>query len=208
MNSTDQNEITSSAPISDKTQLRRELRERRRQLSAEEQNVAAEDLKQRFLDQQPLLARNLVGLYFPNDGEINPLPLASWLEENDKICHLPVIDRSGANQFKFASYSTSDQQSLVNNRFDIPEPATGKLVSAGELDLILLPLVGFDSTGNRIGMGKGFYDRTLAEIPTGSDAPLLIGLAHQCQQVDCINSEAWDIPLNGILTDKKFYRCH
>ena len=70
-----------------------------------------------------------------------------------------------------------------------------------------MPLVGFDAAGNRLGMGGGFYDRTLAfmqRVPRPS--PVLIGVAHQCQQEAQLPAAAWDIPLQLIVTDKKTIR--
>ncbi len=75
------------------------------------------------------------------------------------------------------------------------------------LDIILLPLVGFDRYGNRLGMGGGFYDRTLARLNhCDMKRPLLIGLAHHCQEVEQLQTQSWDIPLDIIATDKELIR--
>jgi len=69
-----------------------------------------------------------------------------------------------------------------------------------------MPLVGFDPAGNRLGMGKGFYDRCFAfrgRNPGSSPArrrPILAGLAHDCQQVERIPAEEWDVRLDVIFT--------
>jgi 5-formyltetrahydrofolate cyclo-ligase len=93
------------------------------------------------------------------------------------------------------------------NRFGIPEPvvATGDLVDASALDVILLPLVAFDLKGNRVGMGGGFYDRTLefTRQQPYDRRPKLIGLAHEFQYTDALKPSPWDIPLDGIVTDKR-----
>ena len=73
--------------------------------------------------------------------------------------------------------------------------------------MVLLPLVGFDANGARLGMGGGFYDATFAfkqkpAVQTKPTAkPWLFGVAHACQQVDALTTEAWDIPLQGVVTD-------
>jgi 5-formyltetrahydrofolate cyclo-ligase len=83
-------------------------------------------------------------------------------------------------------------------------------MSAQLLDVVLMPLVGFDRTGARLGMGGGFYDATFAfkqKLSTGSKTstgkPALIGLAHACQQVESLATDTWDIPLFAIATDKE-----
>ena len=96
------------------------------------------------------------------------------------------------------------------NRFAIPEPAIARaqLLPAQSLDLILMPLVGFDRSGNRLGMGGGFYDRTLAfrHHRDGYRGPLLLGLAYQFQCLDGLQARHWDVPLDGILTEKYLRR--
>lgn len=75
------------------------------------------------------------------------------------------------------------------------------------MDIILLPLTGFDARGNRLGMGGGFYDRTLAfRQRAGQRRPLLVGIAHACQEVPLIPSASWDIPLDRIVTDRQASR--
>ena len=73
-----------------------------------------------------------------------------------------------------------------------------------ELDVILMPLVGFDNDGNRLGMGGGYYDRTLAYTRHAIKKPVLIGVAHDLQRVDRLPYASWDIPLNAIVTPTCF----
>lgn len=75
------------------------------------------------------------------------------------------------------------------------------------LDLVLLPLVGFDDAGGRLGMGGGFYDRSLAYLARRQNwrKPTLLGLAHECQKVDRLAQASWDVPLAGTVTDKQWY---
>ena len=76
-------------------------------------------------------------------------------------------------------------------------------VSASDMDIILVPLVGFDESGNRLGMGKGFYDRTLSHAGT---RPQVIGLAHDCQEADLV-PESWDVPVGMVATGTRLIRC-
>jgi 5-formyltetrahydrofolate cyclo-ligase len=98
---------------------------------------------------------------------------------------------------------------LRPNRFGIPEPVVpaSEMYRAMEVDLVLLPLVAFDDQGNRLGMGGGFYDTTLAMRAACHRfrRPRVIGLAHECQRIEHIATEPWDIPLDLIATDRHIY---
>ncbi|MBW8054027.1 MAG: 5-formyltetrahydrofolate cyclo-ligase [Nitrospira sp.] len=124
-----------------------------------------------------------------------------------KMCYLPVLSRVRGDALWFAPAAPGTV--LVANHFGILEPAVGRrdLVRAQKLDLILLPLVGFDPRGNRLGMGAGFYDRTLAILRHRKHwrKPHLIGLAHELQRVDQLASDLWDIPLQAIVTYEQVY---
>jgi 5-formyltetrahydrofolate cyclo-ligase len=98
---------------------------------------------------------------------------------------------------------------MVANRYAILEPKLncGQICPLPELDILLMPLVAFDEQGNRLGMGGGYYDRTLAKhYAEQREKPKLIGLAHDCQKVESLPIEAWDVPLQQILTPTKFYQ--
>ena len=100
-------------------------------------------------------------------------------------------------------------EKLAANRFGIPEPRrNGKRQrKIWTLDLILLPLVGFDQHGGRLGMGGGFYDRSLAyrTLRKNWHKPTLLGLAHSCQQVDRLAMASWDVALDATVTDGGWY---
>jgi 5-formyltetrahydrofolate cyclo-ligase len=88
------------------------------------------------------------------------------------------------------------------NRYGIDEPAAGRAPwPLWTLDLILMPLVAVDRQGNRLGMGGGYYDRSLAALSRGGRRPLLIGLAHQCQCTATLPDAHWDVPLDGVITE-------
>src|SRR5690606_7992459 len=101
-----------------------------------------------------------------------------------------------------------DLRHLAPNRFGILEPnQAAQSIDIQQLDLILLPLVGFDAQGRRLGMGGGYYDRSLAFKKVYKKlGPKLIGLAHAIQQVDALTVDIWDVPLDAIVTDKKLFK--
>lgn len=184
--------------------LRRELRGRRRALSLPAQRLAARHLAQKLRTLPALTSARHVALYWPNDGEIDPR-LLYRLTPRRHHYYLPVLHACPANTLRFARWRPFMR--LARNRFGIPEPHPAHTRPARAMDVILLPLVGFDAQGNRLGMGGGFYDRTLAflhRIPRLR--PRLVGVAHACQQVDALDAAAWDVPLALIVTDKRVIR--
>lgn len=185
-----------------KSSLRNELRQRRSALSPVEQSIAAALLSDNFFRTGLHLRYQRIGFYWPFGGEIDPRPLVSQLLSMGKQCFLPLLHPLGYNRVYFGKYSNN--VAMKANRFGIAEPQGVKIAAIWSLDLILVPLVGFDRYGNRLGMGAGFYDHSFAFLRRQSLGPKLIGLAHQCQQAESIVTEPWDIPMEGILTDEGY----
>jgi len=154
----------------------------------------------------PLLRSQHIAFYLPNDGEIDPSPLIRFLERCGKQCYLPRLHADGSNRVWFVRYHSGDK--LSDNRFGIPEPCVqNQKLPAWALQTVLMPLVGFDRSGNRLGMGGGFYDRTFAfKRQRPHSRPLLIGLAHSIQEVPELPTESWDMPLDIIATEKERLR--
>lgn len=179
---------------------RRQLRRQRRNLSANAQATAAQKLLLRLARNPFFRGAQAIAFYWPSDGEISPLPLMRLALKQGKRCYLPVVDtRTLAMSFK--RYQTGDL--LTRNAFAIAEPsATKPALPAAALDVVLMPLVGFDDKGNRLGMGGGFYDRAFANLR--HRRPLRIGLAHSLQKVPQLQREPWDVPLHAICTERYF----
>ena len=91
----------------------------------------------------------------------------------------------------------------ITGSFGIDEPINGEPVQFSQHDVVLVPLVAFDGTGQRLGQGGGFYDRAIAEA--GAARPLLIGVAHAFQQVRSVPVEAWDMPLDAVVTEERIH---
>ncbi len=184
----------------DRTQLRQTLRQRRNELSPAQQQLAAESVLQILLNSGYLDRFRDIGIYLAYDGEIGTEHIIEHLQCHNTRCYLPIL--SPDKRLQFARYLPN--QKMRNNQFGIAEPIGHQdHREPWELDLVLLPLVGFDRQGGRLGMGGGFYDRSFSFIKTQSamSRPLLIGLAHHCQEVDKIAMNDWDIPIDKIATD-------
>ncbi|MEL7557642.1 5-formyltetrahydrofolate cyclo-ligase [Stutzerimonas chloritidismutans] len=187
--------------------LRRQLRQARRQLSPTQQRLAARDLY-RQLAQHPVFRRaRHIAFYLPNDGEIDPRPLMLEAQRRGKAAYLPVLNAWPRTRMVFQRLMPNER--LGPNRFGIAEPAfrPKRQRRIWTLDLVLMPLVGFDEHGGRLGMGGGFYDRSLAYRGRRKNGhkPTLLGLAHECQKVDRLPLEPWDVSLQATVTNKSWY---
>jgi len=183
-------------------QLRRALRTRRRALSPAQQAAASAAVDAVVAALPAFRRARRIGFYLAHGGELDPAPLRRRAQHLGKGCFLPVLHPFGNNRLHFVAWREGEP--LVRNRFGIPEPRLRRPVPAWTLDLILVPLVAFDARGNRLGQGAGFYDRTLAFRRRGRRHPLLIGLAHGFQQVPLLPAAPWDVPLDGIATERRF----
>ncbi|WP_111641405.1 5-formyltetrahydrofolate cyclo-ligase [Marinimicrobium alkaliphilum] len=191
-----------------KRQLRRQLRARRNTLSTQQQRRAADRLA-RHLGRHPWLMRSThIALYLANDGELDPQPLLERLWLMGKHVYLPVLQPLTARQLWFVRYTPTTP--LRRNRFGIaePDPKRSPRLAAEHLQLVLLPLVGFDRCGGRLGMGGGFYDTTFAfKRRQPGRGPVLLGLAHSCQEAPALPMAGWDIPLAAIATENELIVC-
>ena len=187
--------------------MRRSLRARRNALPPEDQRPAAERLASNLLGSRLFLTSRRIACYLPNDGEVDTGAVIEHIHRLHKACYLPVLSRLSHDRLWFAR--VKPKMKFTPNRFGIPEPVVkaGDLVRAQELDLILMPLVGFDDHGNRLGMGGGFYDRSLEFLRHRRywRKPHLLGIAYDFQRVNGLEPDPWDIPLQGVVTDQAIY---
>ena len=187
-----------------RTQLRKEVRQRRNALSESEQCCAAQNLTKTLSLHHYIQQAERIAIYLTNDGELSTSDFINWCWQHNKEVYLPVIHPFSHGNLLFLQYQQDTK--LINNVYGILEPKLDvtKVCPLADLDVICTPLVAFDSSGSRLGMGGGFYDRSLANWQTTNLYP--IGLAHDCQQVDKVPVEDWDIPLPEIITPTKQYK--
>ena len=188
-----------------KSKLRLELRAKRQSLSDDQQKVAAQQLMRRLIRLPAFRNARHIAAYIASDGEISPAPVLRFANLNAKHCYLPKISPSATNK-SMAFYPYHHRQQLTPNRYGIGEPCGlhRQPQAPHKLDLVLLPLTGFDKKGRRLGMGGGYYDRAFAfKRNSKNRKPLMIGLAHHCQEAHTLPSDNWDIPLDFIVTDRQ-----
>ena len=174
------------------------MRARRRDLDLWQREQAAWELARRLHREIWFMRANRIGLYLPHGGEVDVLPAVLGSHRRARELYLPVLRQR--HHMEFIRWHPG--QVLVSNRFGIPEPPLNQCqpVPLWSLDVLLLPLVAFDSAGNRLGMGGGFYDRTLAGLVQRARRPRLVGIAYEFQEVDALPVAPWDQKLDQVLT--------
>ncbi|HEY3486785.1 MAG TPA: 5-formyltetrahydrofolate cyclo-ligase [Gammaproteobacteria bacterium] len=183
-------------------QIRIRIREQRKRMTAPVANAAALAACQRLVQIPEFQAASKIAAYAAINGEIETAGLIDEVWRQNKQLYLPVLGDSG--DLLFALYEQNSR--LRPNRFHIPEPEImpqNPLLRAPDMDILIVPLIAFDDWCHRIGMGAGYYDRTLAGNATNK--PLRIGLAYELQRVSAIQPEAWDVPMHKIVTERQIY---
>lgn len=192
--------------LSTRQQIRTLIRGRRQAISSDQQILYSDELVERAKQLPELSRAKKIALYLATDGELDAQPMIEWCWQQGIDTYLPVIHPFSKGQLLFLHYAPTTP--LVHNQYKILEPRLDKqmICPVADLDIIFTPLVAFDEQGQRLGMGGGYYDRTLAPWESKSSGPIAIGLAHDCQQVSALPTESWDIPLSTIMTPSKIWR--
>ena len=139
-----------------------------------------------------------IGGYYPSNYEIDDLDILDLLEKKNFKVSLPIIKKD--NQMNFQSWSRNDP--LKINKFGIPEPVSSKIIYP---DILLVPLVAYDSSLNRLGYGGGYYDRYIEKIEKIKKVTK-IGLAFSFQKISSIPINQYDKKLDFIVTEKEILR--
>ncbi len=152
----------------------------------------------------PLNEVRYLHLFLPIETkkEVNTYLLAQWLKENHPEIIL-VLSKTNTESHTLSHFIWDKHTVLKTNKWGITEPEGGMEVSEKKIDWVLVPLLAYDLVGNRVGYGKGFYDRFLAECRSDVQK---IGLSH-FEPIDCIDhAEAFDIKLNACIEPQRIWR--
>lgn len=182
-----------------KPELRSLLRPLRRLISAAYREKASLLAAQHFIQSPYFQKYQHMAVYQALAEEIDTRPMVEALWEAGKSGYLPLVAEDKTNKvLKFGLYEKG--MALKANRFGVLEPEKPKVVvAASELDLVIVPLLGFDEQGNRLGMGAGYYDWTFA----GQKKVVMVGLGYEIQRVEELPREKFDVPLDGVITEEK-----
>lgn len=184
----------------EKSLLRQRLRDLRREIDPNDRRRMDQAICDSLEQWADSTRARSIAAFWPFDGEPDIVPLLKRLAERDIQVALPLIQpQAGRPAMVFREWRRDTD--LVNNRYGIPEPIGTADVHVPDLDLILLPLVGWDETGGRLGMGAGFYDRALQPFAQ-QPKPWRIGIGYHVQRVAALPAEPWDILLHGMMTER------
>jgi 5-formyltetrahydrofolate cyclo-ligase len=185
--------------------LRKSLRAKRRTLSPQERRDAAKKIAQHISEAFHLYPNQRVAIYSPLPDELDTAPLLEVLNQHRCAVYLPRLIDLRARRMRFYPASPSMQP----NHLGILEPDGATSLHARWLQLVFVPLVGFDLTGMRLGMGAGYYDRAFAFRRWRQTwrGPKLIGIGYAFQRIDRIEAAAHDVRLDAIATDEGVLQC-
>lgn len=190
----------------DRARLRREMRARRRALSAQARTDAARRIAQIAIRSRLLKPGRRIAVYLAHGGEADLRFVIAAARRRNCILYLPAIVSYRAGRMTFRPFDS--RAALRANRYGILEPASTERCAAAHLDLVFAPLVAFDERGSRVGSGAGFYDRALQRLRAGRlwRRPRIVGVGYEFQRSAALDRAPWDVPLDAALTEKRLYR--
>lgn len=186
---------------SSKSELRNKFIHTRNALSLKEITHASKMVCEHFCSSSYFIQHTHFACYIAKGGEIDPWFIIEMIWRAGKECYLPLLHPEKSKELLFQHYKPNDR--LLPNRYQIPEPIfdAEKIIEPQNLQIALMPLVAFDHCGNRLGMGKGYYDRTFASHKHQTQLPYLIGLAHDFQKAnETLPVDYWDIQITMAVT--------
>lgn len=187
--------------------LRAHLRAARRSVSGRRRRRWEALIARRIARLPAYRTASFIAVYLSFDGEVDLSHLLQEAAAAGKTILLPVIQRRSGSRMCFRRYRPGDH--VRRNRFGIREPClSGRIqIRPSRIGLVLMPVVGFDVSGTRLGMGGGFYDRYFARLRERPGLHnRLVGIAFECQKVDALPRCSWDVPMAMVVTEKHVYR--
>ena len=179
--------------------MRKNLIQQRLALSEQSHKIFSASICKKLMALPAYPSANKIGAYlnFKNEVDLTPFFQSVWQE--NKTLYLPVVTDYEQHTMAFALFNEGDQ--LVKNRYGINEPENkNELIGAHELDFVVVPMVGFQEDGARLGTGAGFYDRAFEE----NQHAFLCGVAFECQKTT-FEVHLWDVAMDCVVTEEKTY---
>lgn len=174
----------------DKNTVRRNIRTIKNTLSIEEKKDAAIRVFSRLEATHEFASSRNIMIYYSLPDELSTTEfIDKWCKH--KSFFLPRVNGDNLDIVPL-------DNNLQPGAFNIKEPSGRSIAEINTIDLIIVPAIAFDRNGNRIGRGKGYYDRLLKS----ADSIIKIGVGYDFQLVDKIDSETHDVPLDIVITDK------
>lgn len=189
--------------MSNKKALRQSLRTERLALSPYLTTLYSKKITDNLLSLMEYQQAKYIGCYLSVQNEVDLSFFIQKAWHMQKNTFLPALD--GANEMHFYPYTFTTE--LSKNKYGIaePTPLRNHQISPFQLDILVVPLLAFDRTRNRLGQGAGYYDRYLALYENSEKRPVAIGVAYDFQKIDRVPIDEWDIPLDIIVSEKYIY---
>lgn len=193
--------VPASAP--NRRPLRVELRKQRREFSGPQRDQAQKRVARSLLRHRWFLRARNIGIYIAFDGELDLAALLRAVSHQHRQLFAPELCPSPRGM-RFVHWGNGE---TVCNQYGISEPIAGRPVDPRSLDLVLVPLVAFDASGTRLGMGGGHYDRLFAFLNNRRiwRHPKLLGVGFELQRLRALAKHPWDVPLHGAITEQRSY---
>lgn len=187
----------------EKKHLRQQFKIKRSAISAAQRMQTAEAIAQQLIKVPEWIAADYIAGYWASHGEV-PLHIVQMRVQSPKVWCLPMLQAD--KTLKFAPWRSGDP--LVSNQYGIPEPdiSSSSALDATQISIILLPLLAYSRTGTRLGMGGGYYDRSLEFRAAQASPPLLIGVAYSSQEADLLPTQEWDVKLDMLINEREVLR--
>lgn len=185
--------------------LRKKTRQLRRQLNRHDLQKSQHHVLFKILQQPEIRYKQHIGIYLDAFGEIPTHALMMALFKRKKSVYLPLICNMNQHlRWQKISLQQWRSHRFALHRLGMKQAMHAHGISIAKLDTVIMPLVLFDRQGHRVGMGGGFYDRTLAQVP---HYPTRIGLAHDFQAVaHILAAQPWDQALDAVITPTQILR--
>ncbi len=189
--------------IMDKASLRKLYTQKRSELSSFQIGEASATVAQNFA-KLSLAGIKYLHAFYPIVGkaEMDSLKIIEWLRETQPEINL-VLSKSDLKNHSLSHFIWEEDTPLAINSWGITEPEHGELVESGQLDMILVPLLVFDKRGNRVGYGKGFYDRFLSQCRPDVQK---VGLSFFDPIEEISDANQFDITLDVCITPNKIWQ--
>ena len=191
--------------VTQKNYIRTRIKHERQNLTSPFMQRSAIALLGHVSQSQLIENHNNIAFYLPVRGEISCMPIIEYALSQGKKCFVPKIRAGRKRSMWFLPYE--GRESVEKGQFGILEPtaSASRAIATSELELVFMPLVAFDNTGNRLGMGGGYYDTVFGSL-SPQKRPQRIGLAYNLQKVPQVPAEKWDLKMDGVITPNHYHR--
>jgi 5-formyltetrahydrofolate cyclo-ligase len=179
--------------------LRRKALRARREMTVDDRIAASKLICDRVTSSRAFLSAEFIACYLPMTDEVDTRLIIERGWRANKRIYVPITRNKGKMFFREIRPDTT----LLRNSMTIWEPESGQFFSPRRLQLVVTPTVAYDDFNHRIGMGGGYYDRCFSFLKHRRQwiKPKLIGVAFDCQKVEKISPNTWDIRLYKIFSE-------